>query len=103
MLLNKNVEIDLTSRFKTKEYMVDLFTAGFKMRGNFIYLLAYHKHKALNTTFICKQGLIVSDMICILESLRICLVVPSCTVISSLHELQIELYEIFQILLTVSS
>jgi len=103
VLLNKNIEIDLTSRFKTKEYMEDLFTAGFKMRGNFVYHLAYHKHKTLNTTFICKQGLVISDIICVLESLHTGFVVPSCTIIPTLHEVQIELYEIFQILLTVSN
>jgi len=83
--------------------MVDLFTAGFKMRGNFLYHLAYHKHKAPTTTFICKQGSVISDIICILESLRIGFVVSACTVIPTLHEVQIKLHEIFQTLLTVSS
>jgi len=83
--------------------MVNLFTAGFQMRGNFKYHLAYHKYKALNTTFICKQGSVISDIICILESLYIGFVVPSCTVIRTLHELQIELFEIFQILLSVGN
>lgn len=83
--------------------MVDLFTAGFKMRGNFVYHLAYHKHKALNTTFICKQGSVISDIICVLESLLIGFVVPDCTVIPTLHEVQMKLYEIFQTLLTISS
>jgi len=76
--------------------MVDLFTADLKMRGNFIYHLACHKHKALTTTFICKQGLVISDIICIFESLYIGFVVTSCSVIPTLHEIQIELYETFQ-------
>jgi hypothetical protein len=40
VLLNKNIEMDLTSSFKTKECIVDLFTAGFKKRGNFLYYLS---------------------------------------------------------------
>jgi hypothetical protein len=97
VLLNKNIDTGLSSRFESKEYMV---TAGFKMSGNFLYHLTYHKHKALNATFICKQGSVVSDIICILGALHIGFVVPSCSVIPTSHEVQIELYKIFQILLT---
>jgi len=83
--------------------MVNWYTAGFKMRGYFFYHLIYHKHKALTDIFIHRQHSAISDIICMLGPLHIGFSVPFCTVIPALYEVNIELYEIIPILLTVSN
>jgi len=103
VLLNRNTETDITARFKTTEYTMNLYIAGFKTRGYFWHHLTYHKHKGLKGVFIRRQCSVISDIIRILGPLLIGFIVPFCTVISTLHEVKIELYEIFPVLLTVSN
>ena len=83
--------------------MVNLYVAGFKMRGYFWHHLKYHKHKALNDIFIHGKHLLISNISCILGPLHISFIVPFSTVIPTLHEVKNALYEIFPVLLTVSN